>query len=104
MAGKNLTPRERLLASLDLKEPDHLAYFNQVVGGPRQGHHYLVDSNLDWGQDLKRLKAWMEEHKVGSVMLSYFGMTAPEFYQIEYECLPSFGVLEENLDSIHVGF
>ncbi len=31
--------------------PDYLAYFNELVGGPRNGYRYLVDSNLDWGQD-----------------------------------------------------
>ena len=75
--------------------PDHLAYFNQLAGGPDRGHLYLADSNLDWGQDLKRLKAWMQEHEVDRVNLAYFGSTDPEFYNIEYECLPSFGVLQE---------
>ena len=37
--------------------PDYLAYFNEAVGGPRQGHRYLDDSNLDWGQDFARLAA-----------------------------------------------
>ena len=31
--------------------PDHLAYFNDLVGGPRNGHLYLDDSNIDWCQD-----------------------------------------------------
>ena len=33
--------------------PDYLAYFNELIGGPREGYHWLGDSNLDWGQDLK---------------------------------------------------
>lgn len=33
--------------------PNYLAYFNQLAGGPRNGHKVLVDSNLDWGQDLR---------------------------------------------------
>ncbi len=40
--------------------PHQLAYFNESVGGPEQGYRYLSDSNLDWGQDLKGLKAYME--------------------------------------------
>ncbi len=35
--------------------PHHLAYFNEIAGGPANGWRLLVDSNLDWGQDLKRL-------------------------------------------------
>jgi hypothetical protein len=31
--------------------PHYLAYFNEAIGGPRNGWHYLIDSNLDWGQD-----------------------------------------------------
>ncbi|MER3457301.1 MAG: phospholipid carrier-dependent glycosyltransferase, partial [Chloroflexota bacterium] len=38
-------------------QPYPLAYFNQLVGGPAQGYRVLADSNLDWGQDLKRLAA-----------------------------------------------
>ncbi|MEO8275531.1 MAG: glycosyltransferase family 39 protein [Thermoanaerobaculia bacterium] len=32
-----------------------LGYFNEAAGGWRVGHRYLADSNLDWGQDLRRL-------------------------------------------------
>ncbi len=35
--------------------PDFLSYFNQVAGGPENGHELLDDSNIDWGQDLGRL-------------------------------------------------
>ena len=31
--------------------PHYLAYFNEAIGGPLQGWRYLIDSNLDWGQD-----------------------------------------------------
>lgn len=36
--------------------PHLLGYFNEIVGGWKNGHLYLVDSNLDWGQDLLRLR------------------------------------------------
>ena len=41
------------------QHPHHLAYFNEIAGGPANGWRLLVDSNLDWGQDLERLAAWM---------------------------------------------
>ncbi len=69
--------------------PHYLAYFNQFVGGSRQGYRYLVDSNLDWGQDLKGLKAYMTEKGIPSIKLSYFGTAEPEQYGIRYEALPS---------------
>jgi len=37
-----------------------LAYFNKVIGGPDGGARYVVDSNLDWGQDLRRLGTFVE--------------------------------------------
>lgn len=69
--------------------PDYLAYFNALVGGPSGGRHYLTDSNLDWGQDLKQLRDYLEKRDIESVHLSYFGNVQPEAYDIAYEPLPS---------------
>jgi hypothetical protein len=38
--------------------PDHLAHFNELAGGPDRGDRVLIDSNLDWGQDEVRFRAW----------------------------------------------
>lgn len=70
--------------------PHHLAYFNEIAGGPANGWHALVDSNVDWGQDLKRLKVWMDEHAVTHVKLSYFGSADPAYYGIDCERLPGY--------------
>jgi len=75
--------------------PHHLAYFNELVGGPENGYKYLVDSNLDWGQDLKGLKAYLEANGIDQIKLSYFGTADPAYYGISYTCLPSFGILRE---------
>jgi hypothetical protein len=63
--------------------PSPLAFFNTLVGGPANGSQYLVDSNIDWGQDLKGLKAWMDEHDVSEISLSYFGEADPAYYGIK---------------------
>jgi glutamine amidotransferase-like uncharacterized protein len=42
--------------------PHTMSYFNELVGGPTQGHYYLLDSNIDWGQDTLRLKKWLVKH------------------------------------------
>jgi hypothetical protein len=70
--------------------PHHLAYFNEMAGGPANGWTLLVDSNLDWGQDLKRLAAWMKERGVGKVKLSYFGSADPAYHGIDCERLPGY--------------
>jgi hypothetical protein len=31
--------------------PRYIPYFNELIGGARNGYHWLADSNLDWGQD-----------------------------------------------------
>jgi hypothetical protein len=42
--------------------PHSLSYFNEVAGGPGNGHAHLIDSNIDWGQDLTLLKDWEDKH------------------------------------------
>jgi hypothetical protein len=60
--------------------PHYLAYFNQIVGGPQNGWRHLVDSSLDWGQDLPGLKRWLDANARGeTVFLSYFGTGDPAY-------------------------
>jgi hypothetical protein len=72
------------------QHPHHLAYFNEIAGGPSNGWRLLVDSNLDWGQDLKRLATWMRENGVARVKLSYFGSADPWYYGIDAEPIPGY--------------
>jgi len=64
--------------------PYYLTYFNQVAGGSSGGYRYVVDSNLDWGQDLKRLAMWVENPPAGGniqkINLDYFGWADTSFY------------------------
>jgi len=69
--------------------PNYISYFNELIGGSRQGYHWLGDSNIDWGQDLKELKSFMSEHGIDRIQLSYFGTADPAHYEINYEYLPS---------------
>ena len=73
--------------------PHQLAYFNESIGGPEQGYRYLSDSNLDWGQDLKGLKAYIEREKLPIIYLSYFGTAPPAYYGIRYQDVASKGAL-----------
>ncbi|MDO8539568.1 MAG: glycosyltransferase family 39 protein [Opitutaceae bacterium] len=64
--------------------PYFLAYFNPVAGGPQNGWRHLVDSSLDWGQDLPGLKKWLDRHAGNEpVFLSYFGTGQPGYYKID---------------------
>ncbi len=62
--------------------PFHLAYFNEAAGGPEAGARRLVDSNLDWGQDLIGLARFLEERRIDQVNLYYFGTADPDYYRI----------------------
>jgi hypothetical protein len=68
--------------------PHFLAYFNQIAGGPAGGYRWLVDSNLDWGQDLEGLARYRREHVDGPFYVSYFGTAPPEAYGIDGAFLP----------------
>lgn len=64
--------------------PGYLSYFNLFAGGKRGGERWLLDSNLDWGQDLGRLAEWMRREGVGDIALAYFGTADPKAYGIRY--------------------
>jgi tetratricopeptide (TPR) repeat protein len=71
--------------------PHYLAYFNELIGGPKNGHRVLLDSNLDWGQDLKGLKSWMANNQVKTIQFLYFGtpdLAVPRYYGIDAFYLP----------------
>lgn len=68
--------------------PHYLAYFNPLSGGSAQGYRRLVDSSLDWGQDLPGLRNWLESRGLNDpsgtpVYLSYFGTGSPAWHGIK---------------------
>jgi len=65
--------------------PDYLAYFNELIGGPRHGIEYLDDANIDWGQNLKRLKRYLDARRFDEVKLFYAGEIRPASYGIRAE-------------------
>lgn len=64
--------------------PRYLQYFNEAAGGAAGGHQMLVDSNIDWGQDLIRLSEYMERESIDFVNLAYFGRVHPSVYGIRF--------------------
>lgn len=68
--------------------PDHLAYFNEFSGGPENGSYHLIDSNIDWGQDFYRLKAYLEQHPTDNLGLAYFGTIPPSTLGTPYRIPP----------------
>lgn len=60
--------------------PHGLAYFNESIGGPRNGWKYLADSNLDWGQDLPELARYVAANRIDKINLGFFGFDEPRHY------------------------
>ena len=60
-----------LLATPVLAAPDYLAWFNALAG--RHPEDVLLDSDLDWGQDLLRLERALAERGVRHFSVAYFG-------------------------------
>jgi hypothetical protein len=64
--------------------PRYLQYFNEPAGGASGGHEMLVDSNIDWGQDLLRLSEYMDDEGIERINLAYFGRVHPNVYGINF--------------------
>ncbi len=70
------------VGTLWVVNPDYLPYFNEAVAHPDQ---VLVDSDLDWGQDLRRLERRLAELGVAHLSLAYRGTA-----DLSREALPPF--------------
>lgn len=69
--------------------PNHLAFFNRLAGGAENGWRLLVDSSLDWGQDVSALGLWVQKNRLPHepVFVSSFGTADPAYEGIEGEML-----------------
>jgi len=58
--------------------PSYISYFNPLIGSHRNADRILIDSNLDWGQDLRRLAQWTRDHGIDVMRVHYFGAGSVE--------------------------
>lgn len=64
--------------------PNYLPYINGLFGGSGEAYRYLSDSNVDWGQDLKRLVKYVDNNpQIDKIALDYFGGGLPQYYFCE---------------------
>jgi len=64
--------------------PDHLAYFNEPSGGVARGYRLLDDSNIDWGQDLKRLGSYLKDQKPAPPVRVCYDLNGhPPYYGVD---------------------
>jgi hypothetical protein len=94
-AARMLESRNRLLITLAgallawnmvssvSSHPDYIAYFNELAG--RHPEKVRVDSDLDWGQDVSRLAAWLDKHGVhDEIAFAGFGCTDPHRHGLHF--------------------
>jgi hypothetical protein len=69
--------------------PHEMSYFNEAVGGPEHGDQHLVDSNIDWGQDLLFLAEWARAHpEARPLHLAYYHFLDPRMVGLEFTLPP----------------
>lgn len=77
------------LVEVGRAHPHHLAFFNSLAGGSASGWKYLADSNLDWGQDVKKLKKHLDSLGTNEVCFAYFGTTDVAYHGLRRRPLPA---------------
>jgi tetratricopeptide (TPR) repeat protein len=81
--------------------PHYLPYFNELAGGPENGSKYLLDSNIDWGQDLIGLRKFLQQEERPEIILAYFGSASPRAYNITYQNLSSYNLSGRKEDTVN---
>lgn len=73
--------------------PNYISYANEFWGGPGNTYKYLTDSNTDWGQGIKEVKAYVKQHR-GPCWLAAFPFTVVEYYSVPCR---QFGIVAQSL-------
>jgi hypothetical protein len=63
--------------------PNYTTYFSPIAGGPSNGWRLLSDSNVETGQDIKDLAAFMKARGVNQIEGLFVGSGYIEYYGVE---------------------
>lgn len=76
-------------ASVARIHPHELSYFNELAGGPENGWWHLMESNIDWGQDLLLLKRWIDDHpSARPLSLALYSGLDPRLVGLDHPLVP----------------
>ena len=70
-----------------LSYPNYISNLN-ILAGQDQGYQIFTDSNLDWGQDLKRLNNWTKKQNIDTLYIDYFGTADAQYYLPNTKIIP----------------
>jgi len=67
--------------------PDFISYVNEFISTPQKAARILADSNINWGQDNKRLVDYIKRNGISSVKISGTAMNADlyNYYEVNWE-------------------
>lgn len=51
--------------------PNFISYYNEFYGGTKNGYKVAADSNYDWGQDIKRIKSYINKKGIINPWVEY---------------------------------
>jgi hypothetical protein len=79
------------IGTSELSRPGLVAYANEAWGGAAKTHLYLSDSNTDWGQQLRYVKKYLDEHPNVPCYFAYFEQGPVDFrdYGVRCQVLPT---------------
>jgi len=79
--------------------PNYIPFGNALWGGPANTHKYFSDAAVDWAQQLKWTKEWLDKNNVKECSFAYFAapFLLPADYDIPCKLLPTFdtGYIQE---------
>ena len=89
----------------ELSRPGLVAYANEAWGGPSKTHLYLTDSNTDWGQQLRYVKKYLDQHPNEPCYFAYFEQGPVDFrnYGVRCQVLPTGSGAWTGMSSIPFG-
>jgi hypothetical protein len=68
--------------------PNYMPYSNEAWGGPTKTRLYLTDSGVDWGQQLKATKAYLDARGIHDCYFAYFIEPYIRFEDYGIPCKP----------------
>jgi hypothetical protein len=85
--------------------PGLVAYANEAWGGPEKTHLYLSDSNTDWGQQLRYVKSYLDDHRNEPCYFAYFEQGPVDFrdYGVRCQVLPTGSGAWTGMEAMHFG-
>jgi hypothetical protein len=71
--------------------PNYIAYANEFWGGSERSYKVLSDSNVDWAQQLKQTRKYLDDRGIKDCWFAYFDQVFvdPSYYHIPCKTLPT---------------